>query len=136
MAPRATNPRVSAAATRRSRWKSSALAIAPAAGSASALEARELLGAVVAGLLVAGGEHAEQARPERDRDVDEGPDPLGVDERGARSDRRSASIGSRTDSPVRATWPIMPSPTLKRVRTLSSEKPIAATVRSSAVAGS
>ena len=76
-----TNPRVSAAATRRSRWKSSALAIAPAAGGASASRRASSLGAVVAGLLVAGGEHAEQARPERDGDVDEGADALALDER-------------------------------------------------------
>ena len=51
--------------------------------------------------------------------------------------KRWASAGSLTyDSPVRATWPIMPSPTPKRVRMLSSLKPIAATVRRSAVAGS
>ena len=50
-------------------------------GPRQQLEARELLGAVVAGLLVAGGEHAEQARPERDGDVDEGADPLALDER-------------------------------------------------------
>ena len=55
--------------------------MAPAAGGASASRRASSLGAVVAGLLVAGGEHAEQARPERDGDVDEGADPLALDER-------------------------------------------------------
>ena len=55
--------------------------MAPAAGGASASRRASSLGAEVAGLLVAGGEHAEQARPERDGDVDERADALALDER-------------------------------------------------------
>ena len=88
-----TKPRVSASATRRSRAKSSALAIAPAAATPERLDPREQRVVAQPRALVGHGEHAEQPRADRERHVRERLDPLLLDH--PRQELRPVDLAAR-----------------------------------------
>jgi hypothetical protein len=129
-----TKPRVSAAASRRSRWKSSALAIAPAAPRASPCSRRSSSAPKCAGASWAALNTPNRRPPSASGTCTK--EPICSVSITRRMNRSRSSSRLTYGSPVCAARPSIPSPSRTRVPETASLNPLPATARSSSVVGS